>query len=229
MHNMKQKTMHIMMTFAFAFLMVATALIPMIGTEDSSAAYTESNPQTVTVHMRVGDTFVYTPSVNIAEGTTTYTLTGGAQDGVSFTDGTLTAAFAEAGTKTVTLKAHWESGTDGEYNNVAQDAYLKLDMIVDERLTVVDETPTKIESMAERTCREWIERYCTLSPSDLTSLSRYRRMKTEAPKELPPVNEDSRVTGERQNEVTAHDISISLNGSSEGGSGVEPPPAEVGE
>lgn len=144
MHNMKQKTMHIMMTFAFAFLMVATALIPMIGTEDSSAAYTESNPQTVTVHMRVGDTFVYTPSVNIAEGTTTYTLTGGAQDGVSFTDGTLTAAFAEAGTKTVTLKAHWESGTDGEYNNVAQDAYLKLDMIVDERLTVVDETPTKI-------------------------------------------------------------------------------------
>ncbi len=88
---------------------------------------------------------------------------------------------------------------------------------------------TKIENMAERTCREWIERYCTLSSSDLTALSRYRRMKTEAPKELPPVKEDSRATGERQDEVSTHDICISLNGSSEGGSGVEPPPAEAGE
>lgn len=144
MHNMKQKTMHIVLTFAFAFLMVATAFIPMIGTEDSSAAYTENSPQKVTVHMRVGDTFTYTPSLNIESGTVTYTMTSAAQSGVSFTNNTLTAKFESSGTKTVMLKAHWESGTAGGYNNVTQDAYLQLTMIIDERLNVVDGTPTKI-------------------------------------------------------------------------------------
>ena len=143
MQNKKQK-MHVMMAIAFAALMFAMAFVPMIGAEDSSAAYTETSPQEVTVHMRVGDTFTYTPSLNISSGTVTYTMTSASQDGVSFTDNKLTAKYTTSGTKTVMLKAHWESGTDGGYNNVTQDAYLKLTMIIDERLNVKDATPTKI-------------------------------------------------------------------------------------
>lgn len=133
-----------MMAIAFAALMLAMAFVPMIGAEDSSAAYTETSPQKVNVHMRVGDTFTYSPSLNISSGEVTYTMTSAAQDGVSFTNNTLTAKFTTSGTKTVMLKAHWESGTDGGYNNVTQDAYLELTMIIDERLNVVDATPTKI-------------------------------------------------------------------------------------
>lgn len=143
MQNKKQK-MHVMMAIAFAALMLAMAFVPMIGAEDSSAAYTETSPQKVNVHMRVGDTFTYSPSLNISSGEVTYTMTSAAQDGVSFTNNTLTAKFTTSGTKTVMLKAHWESGTDGGYNNVTQDAYLELTMIIDERLNVVDATPTKI-------------------------------------------------------------------------------------
>ena len=144
MQNKKQK-MHVMMAIAFAALMLAMAFVPMIGAEDSSAAYTETSPQEVTVHMRVGDTFTYTPSLNISSGTVTYAMTSASQDGVSFTtENKLTAKFTTSGTKTVMLKAHWESGTDGGYNNVTQDAYLKLTMIIDERLNVKDATPTKI-------------------------------------------------------------------------------------
>lgn len=143
MQNKKQK-MHVMMAIAFAALMLAMAFVPMIGAEDSSAAYTETSPQEVTVHMRVGDTFTYTPSLNISSGTVTYTMTSASQDGVSFTDNKLTATFSTSGTKTVMLKAHWESGTKDGYNNVTQDAYLKLTMIIDDRLDVKDATPTKI-------------------------------------------------------------------------------------
>ncbi|MBQ7702412.1 MAG: hypothetical protein IJT54_08440 [Candidatus Methanomethylophilaceae archaeon] len=140
---MKQKMLS-MAALAFAFIMLATAIVPMVATDNSSAAYTQQSPQEVTVHMRVGDTFTYSPSVNIASGTVTYTMTSEAQDGVSFTSNTLTATFATSGTKTVMIKAHWESGTAGGYNNVTQDAYLRITFVIDERLAIVDETPTKI-------------------------------------------------------------------------------------
>lgn len=144
--NTKRKTTHVMVTLAFALLMMATALVPMLSTEDSSAAYTENNPQEVTVHMRVGDTFTYTPSLNIDTGTKTYNMVSATPNDneVTFTDNKLTAVYKTSGTKTVMLKAHWESGTVGGYENVTQDAYLKITMIIDERLNVKDSTTTKI-------------------------------------------------------------------------------------
>lgn len=133
-----------MTAIAFVALMLAMAFVPMIGAENSSAAYTESSPQDVTVHMRVGDTFTYSPSLNISSGTVNYTMASAGQDGVTFESNKLTAMFETSGTKTIMLKAHWESGTADGYNNVTQDAFLRLNMIIDERLNVIDATPTKI-------------------------------------------------------------------------------------
>ena len=90
---------------------------------------------------------------------------------------------------------------------------------------------TKIENMAERTCREWIEKYCTLSSLDLSSFTRYRKKKIEPSKEgSPPVAEESSINvGGRQQEVDTREICISLKDPIVGGKGVEPPPVEVEE
>ncbi len=95
-------------------LMLGACLVPLFA--DDSAA---GSPQTYDISMSVGDTFTYTPTVNLTGATITASGTGIVGDSsavtgafLTFTDGTLSGTATAAGSYAVTLTASYTGGSD---------------------------------------------------------------------------------------------------------------------
>ena len=95
----------------------------------SNVSYSEYD-QSYEIHMRVGDTFTYTPAVNLSDATISYS---GNIDGLSWNDDiTLTGSFSEAGDFSGVLTATVTHG-DGE-DPLTQHAYQRITFHVYDRI-----------------------------------------------------------------------------------------------
>ena len=111
-HEKTQKAM------AFALVAMLALCSASIFVFDADAA--NNNNETYTISLRVGDTFSYTPQINLSStdgAATSIAVDSSSSAGMSdcFKSGTFTFTPSEAGQKTVKFKASWEKGTLKQY------------------------------------------------------------------------------------------------------------------
>ena len=130
-HHSKCKAMAMALVAMLAFCSVSVML-----TDTDAAA---NNTETYTINLRVGDTFTYTPQVNLSttdKATVSIVVDDGSSEGMAscYQNGVFTFTPADTTSKTVKFKASWVQGSLVQY------AYQTINFHVYTGLTVNGET-----------------------------------------------------------------------------------------